>query len=129
MIIAVAILVIGACKSKKNTVASAPPDPAPANAAVKSPDGIYAPGHEELAAIQVKYSDVTLERLNQGHVLYAYSACIRCHAAQNIYKYDEARWKEIIDNMAPKAQISDSQKDAVYKYVLAIKATQQKGAR
>ena len=92
----------------------------------KSPDGIYPPGNDELTALQMRYSDATLAQLSEGHTLYTQSACIGCHKPKNIYKYDEASWKGIIDNMANLAKITASQKDAVYKYVLAIKAVQPK---
>jgi hypothetical protein len=44
----------------------------------------------------------------------------------NIYIHNETDWKTIIEDMAQKANISESQKDAVYKYVLSIKSTQSK---
>lgn len=138
-LIAVTAIIILACntskKSSSSTVSSVPPATSPAPAAItsttsfmvpKSADGIYAPGNPELAAIQTQYKDLTLDKLNQGYVIYTMGACIKCHGAQSIYMYGETRWKDIIDNMAQKARISDEQKDAVYKYVLSIKATQPK---
>ena len=96
---------------------------------MRSADGIYPPGNEELTAIQLQYKDVTLDKLKLGHSLYAESACISCHSAQSIYKYDTTQWINILDDMARKARISDEQKDAVYKYILAIKAAKPKDAR
>ena len=96
---------------------SLPPFLTPAN-------GIYAPGSEELTAIQKQFAATTPEQLKEGYVLYTVGACINCHEAKNIYKRGVEHWKNIIDNMAPMAKLSDTQKDAVYKYVLAIKATQ-----
>jgi mono/diheme cytochrome c family protein len=88
--------------------------------------GMQAPGNEELVAIQAKFADVTLDKLKQGYELYTNGACINCHSANNIYNYGEAQWKDLVENMADKARISDSEKDAVYKYVLSVKATQAK---
>lgn len=85
-----------------------------------------APGNAELTAIQIQYKEVTLEKLKEGHEIYTTGACINCHGAANIYQYEVVKWKDIIDEMAPKAYLSDAQKDAVYKYVLSIKATQVK---
>lgn len=135
-----AALVIAACHStKKSTTSTASNAPAAAptasvaapstTAAVVKPKswtGIYEPGEEELTAIKAQYNDVTMEHLKQGYVLYAKSACVSCHNAKGIYQFDVMRWKLIIDNMAREAKINDVQKDAVYKYVLAIKATQPK---
>jgi hypothetical protein len=88
--------------------------------------GIFAPGNEELVAIQLQYNDVTLKTLKEGHVIYTQGACVSCHGAKNIYSYQESQWKYIVDDMAQMVAISDVEKDAVYKYVLSIKATQPK---
>jgi mono/diheme cytochrome c family protein len=130
--IVIAAIIIAACGSSKKVTTSATPPASAAtpNAATepmvfaKPANGIFAPGNEELAAVQTKHKDATMEQLKEGYVLYTQGACINCHGAKNIYSRGEEQWKDIIDNMAPKARISDVQKDAVYKYVLAIKATQ-----
>ena len=144
-LIAIATLIIAACSSsKKSTSSTAATSPAstsvtstpttsnstPSIAIVEKPaNGIYAPGNEELVAIQAQYKDVTSEKLKEGHTIYTQGACINCHGAKNIYKRGETQWKDIIEDMAHKAQITDDQKDAVYKYVLAIKATQPKAGK
>ncbi|MGZ4034131.1 MAG: hypothetical protein ACXVPU_10035 [Bacteroidia bacterium] len=93
---------------------------------LKPADEIHAPGNEELSAIQAQYKDVTLDKLKQGYSIYTEGACISCHGAKNIYQFTEVQWKGIIEDMAQRATISDVEKDAVYKYVLAIKAMQPK---
>lgn len=98
----------------------------PAARPARPRNGVYAPGAEELAAIQIQYKDVTLNKLTEGHAIYTRGPCIKCHGVQNIYKRAEREWKDIIELMAVRAKISDEEKDAVYKYVLAIKATQNK---
>ena len=35
----------------------------------------------------------------------------------------EESWKHEVDDMAPRAEITDSQKDDLYKYILAMKAS------
>ncbi len=134
-ITAISTIFIAACsstrKSSATSTSSAPhtiTTPASASPLIlaRPADGLQAPGNEELSAIQVQYKDVTLDKLNEGHLIYTQGACVKCHGAENIYKYGEVRWKEIIEDMAQKAMLSDAEKDAVYKYVLAIKATQAK---
>lgn len=136
-IIAIPIAIgISACSSSKkistSTVSSTPASTTTTTTSTnnflfaKPADGIYAPGNEELTAIQAQYKDVTLDKLKEGHAIYTEGACINCHGAKNIYQNGEAQWKEIIEDMAQRAKISDAQKDAVYKYVLAIKAAQPK---
>lgn len=132
-LISIILLIIAACStSKKNTTSVASTTTATTTSsssnmvASKPASGIYAPGNEELIAIQIQYKVVTLNKLQEGHIIYTEGACIKCHDAKNIYKRAEVHWKDIIEDMAQKAKISEAQKDAVYKYVLAIKATQPK---
>lgn len=124
-------LIIAACgSSKKGTTSTTSPQPPSATPASPGPflkpTGIYAPGDAELAAIRAKYSDVTMEKLKTGYDIYTQGACINCHEAKAIYQFDEAVWKEIIDDMAARTTISAAEKDAVYKYVLSIKAKEVK---
>jgi hypothetical protein len=90
---------------------------------IKTSDGVYDPGTEELTAIQSQYKDATMEQLKEGYTLYAKSACISCHSTVNIYRFREDRWAFIIQDMAYRAKLTPTQKDAVLKYVYAIKAT------
>lgn len=119
----VTVLFLTAC-----TVSKPPKTENSNNAVSKSDarDGIYDPEIKELNAIKLTYPTVELANLKEGYILYAYGPCINCHKAKNIYQFDEVKWKSIIDEMAVAAKISDSQKDAVYKYILSIKATQNK---
>ncbi|MES2140189.1 MAG: hypothetical protein V4511_10830 [Bacteroidota bacterium] len=133
ILVIISALIIAGCsaskKSSTSTASSTPVSAAPTKnnlLFVKPAEGIPAPGNEELIALQVQYKDVTLEKLKEGHAIYTEGACIGCHAAVNIYQLEEAQWKGVVDDMAQKAYLSDVQKDAVYKYVLAIKATQPK---
>ena len=127
--IAIAAVVIVACgPSKKSTGSAASTAPATATApavSAKPSTGIFAPGNEELIAIQARYKDVTMQTLNDGHALYI-GKCTGCHAAQSIYSRPEEKWPSIITEMAQKTKLTEAEKDAVFKYVLAIKATQGK---
>ena len=78
------------------------------------------PGDAELKAIQVRYSDVTMQTLTEGHSIYT-GACTNCHGQKNIYKRSEASWLHEIDDMSPKAKLTAVQKDALTKYILAMK--------
>lgn len=125
-----------ACHSTKKSIASTPaPEPTQTTTTpshsnpfplVLPVEGSPAPGNEELIAIQKQYQDVTLEKLKEGHAIYTAGACMNCHGAAPIQQYEETQWKTIIDDMAQRANISETQKDAVYKYVLSIKVTQSK---
>jgi hypothetical protein len=123
-------LIIAACGSSKKSTTSTTPStsiiPSTNTETFVAPNGIHAPGNEELTAIQVQHKDVTLEQLNEGYILYTQGACVNCHKAKNIYSRPEYQWEPIINDMAVKAQLTSSQKEAVYNYVLSIKATQPK---
>lgn len=86
------------------------------------------PGELELKAIQLNYPDVTAQTLTAGHEIYI-GQCTDCHRKKNIFVYSESKWKEIIDDMAQRSQLTAKQKDEVYKYVLAMKATENAYAK
>jgi hypothetical protein len=117
-----ALVGIAACHSTRKNKSSETASGSPATPA-RSSDGIFAPGDAELKAVAVKFPDVTMQTLTEGHSLYT-GACTHCHGAKNIYSRPVERWPSIIDNMAAKAKFTEAQKDAVLKYVLSIKATQ-----
>jgi hypothetical protein len=132
------LLTVSACHSTKKNVAStsAPQtsnaDPsvsktttvsASTPASVKPANGVYAPGTAEVNAIILQHADVTLEKLTLGYTIYSKGECTSCHMANNIYRYTEVQWTSLLDDMAMRARISAAQKDAVYKYILAIKAS------
>ena len=93
---------------------------------LKSKDGIYSPGDEEAKEIRKQYKDVTVSQLKEGYNIYIAGACVNCHRPYNIYNIADNGWKTTLDDMAQRARISDAQKDAVFKYVLAIKSVQPK---
>ena len=124
-----ALITVAACHSTRKTnsaetpaVSTNPTGPATAGPA-RSTDGIFVPGDEEVKALSAVYPGVTLETLKDGHALYT-GDCTRCHGAKNIYRIGKEHWPAIIDNMAKKAKFTDVQKDAVFKYVMSVKATQ-----
>ena len=104
--ITLAALIIVSCSTSKKT-------PAPS----------IIPGDTQLIAIKVKYPEVTLSTLTEGHSIYI-GACTNCHGQKNIFKRSEASWLHEIDDMSPKANLTVAQKDALTKYILAMKATQ-----
>lgn len=120
---------IVACSTTKKTATASKEAPGKTEApkmVAKSSNGIYEPGNDELMAIQSQYKETTLAQLKEGYTVYTTGACVGCHDAKNIYKRNTAQWKGIIDEMAEKARLSPTAKEAVYKYVLAIKASQAK---
>jgi cytochrome c5 len=101
------------CKSKKTVVVK--------TVAAKTENSLE-PTEIQVKAIQPKYPEVTLQNLNNGYAVYT-GACTNCHGMKNIYSRSEASWKHEVDDMAPRANITDAQKDDLYKYILAMKAS------
>jgi hypothetical protein len=128
----IVLLTVGACNVFKRSAAKTPPPLSPPVAvvprmapSVMSDDGIFVAGNAELAALQLKDKNVTMQTLLEGHKLYT-GICTDCHQAKSIYSRPEVAWPGILTSMAKEANITNKQKDAIYKYVLAIKATQPK---
>ncbi|MES2513072.1 MAG: hypothetical protein V4580_02970 [Bacteroidota bacterium] len=135
--LAAAVLIIAACHSTKKTSTATTSTPPPANTSTapanppagptlppKSSKGIFEPGNEELTAVLTKYPDATLPVLKEGYLVYTGEACTGCHGAKGIYRIPEKEWPHIIDDMGAKAKLTATQKDALTKFVFAIKATQ-----
>ncbi len=132
-------LMIAACHSSKKSTTSAtatapppattapPVPPTPPAPAAKPSNGVFAPGNEQLTAIIGKYPDASLAVLADGYAVYTGQTCTGCHGPKDIYRRSVERWPAIIDDMAHKASITETQKDAVLKYVLSIKASQPSG--
>lgn len=126
------LAIIVACNStKKSTTSTAvapatPTTPSTPAVASKPANGVYAPGEVELTAVKTKFPDATIETLKEGYAIYAQGPCTNCHKPKNIYDGSDVHWKPVIDNMAEKAGITAAQKDAVFKYVMAIRAAQTK---
>lgn len=120
--------IIAACHSTKKTTTStaatpaSPSTPETPAVAAKPANGVYAPDNAELVAVQKTHPDATIEKLKEGYALYAQGPCTNCHKPKNIYAGSDMHWKPVIENMAEKARLTESQKDAVYKYVMAIRA-------
>lgn len=143
LLIPAAISVLFACHSTKKTSQAAttanPPaatTPAPtgtvaaetsSTSALPVRNGIV-PGDLELEAIQQKYPGTTAQNLANGHALYI-GTCTDCHRKKNIFAYSESRWKEIIDDMAPRSRLNAQQTEDLYRYVLSMKATQNSYAK
>jgi mono/diheme cytochrome c family protein len=107
-----AALIIVSCATTKKT---------PMATSTTTPSII--PGEVQLTAIKAKFPDATAQTLSEGYSIYT-GACTNCHGQKNIFKRSEASWMHEIDDMSPKAKLTPAQKDALTKYILAMKATQ-----
>ena len=65
---------------------------------------------------------ISLKTLEMGHQLYNYGVCIKCHIAKDLFAFDDLKWARIIPDMSMRAHISEKEKDALVKYIMAIKS-------
>jgi hypothetical protein len=113
IVVIVIVNIAVSCKSKKVPV-------------VAKTESSLVPTDIQVKAIQPKYPDVTLQNLSNGYAIYT-GACTNCHGMKNLYSRSEQSWKHEVDDMAPRAEITESQKDDLYKYILAMKASHSVG--
>jgi mono/diheme cytochrome c family protein len=59
---------------------------------------------------------IILAKITEGKSLYE-SNCNKCHGLHNPGKYNEQQWTKHLDRMAPKAKISDEQKETIFAYL------------
>ncbi len=78
------------------------------------------PTEKELAVAQKTNSSITLADLKNGHSIY-FNQCVECHKAYDIPKFSERKWKHEIDDMSPKANLTDEQKILLSNYVLSFR--------
>ena len=80
----------------------------------------YLPTQKELTVAQKINSSITLADLKNGHAIY-FNQCIECHKAYDIPKFSERKWKHEIDDMSPKANLTDAQIILLSNYVLSFR--------
>ena len=103
LVIALAIVSITvACKTKKAAFSTASADP--------SMDA-------QLTAVKARFPDATKEELQKGHSIYT-GACTKCHGAKDVTVYTEPRLLEIVDVMAPKANLTSEEKQALIRFAV-----------
>ena len=118
------VVIFAACSANKKRQSKSDEAPTAVETKPVIKNGKYAPGMEEVNAVQTKFPGVTLEYLTAGYKIYTEGACTKCHNSNNIYKYSASAWTNIIEDMSRKAKLTDTEKDAVSKYVMSIKAMQ-----
>lgn len=62
-----------------------------------------------------------MDQLKKGHAIFT-SPCTNCHRIKDVKLYnDELRLKAVMDNMSDKAELSTADRDAVWKYAMALR--------
>ncbi len=88
----------------------------------KTTKGIAAadPTEKELTTAQKTWPGTTLDELKEGQAIYK-GQCTECHKNFTITKFSEKKWKHEIDDMSPKAKLTDAQKEKLSKYLLSYR--------
>lgn len=81
---------------------------------------LTSPADKELAAAQKRWPDATKESLAEGHTIYT-TKCTKCHADKGITSRSEAEWGRAIAEMAPKANLTDGEKETLTRYVYTVR--------
>lgn len=102
-IVLILVAVLASCTAKKKSAA---------------PENVT---QAQLQAAKTKFSDVTMDQLKNGYTIYNNGACTNCHGAKSITSRDEAAWTGIMDRMAPKAHLTPTEREAVWRYIMAVK--------
>lgn len=80
---------------------------------------------QQLAYATNRWPGTTLEQLNEGSAIMN-NQCSRCHGTKKIANYTEEKWEKEINKMAPKAKITDIQKENLRRYILTLKGLETK---
>ena len=79
------------------------------------------PTEAHLARAQARWPDTTRASLERGRELYV-ARCSGCHPLHRPDTLPAARWATLVDQMAPRARLSDSERDLVLRYLTAASA-------
>ena len=77
---------------------------------------LYSCGNALYLPIENKGSD-TVENLKKGRTLYS-NNCGSCHQLYLPNRFSTAIWEKNLNEMQPKAKITDEQKLLIYKYLI-----------
>lgn len=121
-------LAVYCCKpAKKSTATEAAPAAAPAVSA--APTGTAASEADvQMAIVQSRWPGSTAQDIKDGQVIYT-TKCTSCHKAYSIPRFNEVKWLHEIDDMSPKANLSEAEKLSLTKYILSYRETKEKMAK
>jgi mono/diheme cytochrome c family protein len=107
--IALAGLLMSSCKPKQAVAKTSASEPTEA----------------QLTALKTKMPAATMDDLKKGRSIF-YGACTNCHGAKDVTGYTEADLQKVVNGMSQKASLSDPDRDAVWKYALAVNLSAKK---
>jgi cytochrome c5 len=124
-VLSAAVVFVYACTPKANKTAASSSTTTEKSTASTAPAGSSVPSEKELTAAKTKFPDVSLDQLQKGHSIY-FGACTKCHGAENPTKGSEGKWAHVLDEMAPKANLSADEKESVWRYIMSVRLASAK---
>ncbi len=79
------------------------------------------PTEKELNGYKKINNTITLADLQAGHKIY-YSKCNTCHQNFTITDFNEKKWRHEIEDMSPKAELTEDEKSKLTLYILSYLA-------
>lgn len=76
---------------------------------------------DNASAASARWQGTTRESLERGRTTFA-AKCNACHSHPDVRAIPEAKWPEILDSMAKKADLSPAQKEEVLHFILTARA-------
>ena len=99
------VLAFAQCKSKKSTASAASP-------------AAFEPSEQQLTAAQNRWNGTEAGELKAGQHIFV-TRCNQCHEAFEITRFTEKKWLHEIDEMAPKANLTQEEKLKLTKHILS----------
>ena len=94
------------CKTKKET-----------NAVSAVP---FSPGEAQVNAAGKRWPGTAATELQEGQQIFS-TRCTQCHQAFDIPGFSEKKWLHEIDEMAPKAKLTEAEKLKLTKHILSFR--------
>jgi len=105
------VLLLGACQTKKQAVS-----------VVAETKSTYMPAAAQMESALKRWPGTTAENLLAGHSIYT-NKCNQCHGNFDVAQFSEKKWLHEIDDMSPKANLTDTEKLNLTKYLLSLRDT------
>ncbi|MFN8176784.1 MAG: cytochrome c [bacterium] len=82
--------------------------------------GLPHPSEADVARARVRWPETSRADLERGRERYVVR-CSTCHPLHRPTEYEPARWEAEVRKMAPRARLSEAERDEILRYVTAVR--------
>jgi mono/diheme cytochrome c family protein len=82
--------------------------------------GLPHPSEVDVARARERWPETSRADLEKGREVYVVR-CSTCHPLHRPTEYEPARWDAELHKMAPRARLSEAERDAHFRYVMAVR--------